>query len=407
MRLIGRAASFSTSAFLRVATAIVSLIALRVTHELLSAEDFTRYNVVLMIIAVSGALASPINRQFWANNNESSYVRSVFATIIVSALTILAAFAVLPGDSLSDGAPLLAGLAVLAYSIARDFERYTYGRTMFAKSFAMGLTIPFAFAIMELLAVAVLAMLSLPVLPLRIVLPAAFFALTVILLQSHWSVNAALATSLRTLPDLPSFTKQVYLSPTAAMTLTFYVILTMSTMAERMVVGAFGTGEANFASDYLLMASYAIAWQTLLSAAVDLARKHVYHANAWLPAAGKATVQLVAGIAALSLGLILALPVLKLIRLMPDAVELLDWATLITKATSIVCVQIAFIDSTQQGHLVGAIAFTTAIGLFALWPASAIVMNTERLPASFTTISMAIVLSVISLTLAYRRRSSK
>src|SRR5690606_22676527 len=77
----------------RLAAMGLSLIAVSATYRVLSARDFSLFNLAIFFIAISSALCQPINRVFWAGRSDENYpfssIGSLFVTVAIVSVGVV------------------------------------------------------------------------------------------------------------------------------------------------------------------------------------------------------------------------------------------------------------------------------------------------------------------------------
>lgn len=336
----------------RASAAAFALFSIKLTYDLLSARDFALLNYILFILAISTALASPMNRLFWAKNSHDNFVVAVYSSCTVFAIMtaiLLTAYGF--ANALELPLFILIGCFSVVYGMYKITERYIYGQIIFDRSLNVALSIPALFALLELSFVAIQYYLAWSSLSARLLGPAVFSVAAVLIVPAFRPYFLSLVGNLRGFTNSISIMIEHILSATGGKMLFFTIATTIAIMIDRLILGYFPIKNYAVSADYLLALSYAIAIQTFLNLLIDLGRKRIYQNMAWVEGAKSFASRVFMLVIPLAISLILVFPVLKFFSIIPASVSIYVWSVLILRAITSFTIIFAFTDSIQSGRI--------------------------------------------------------
>ncbi len=339
-------------AITRITTAVVGLVVMKQTYDLLSSDDFARFSLILFSIAVGSAIAAPINRFFWAHNSREVYAQSVLATWVIVFSVLLACNALnafnYPAKVLTF--PIIS-VAGCLYALSKVLERFTYGQILFEHNFARALLLPLAAALIELLVVSAMQMTKTSSLGLRFALPSVGFIAMMLVFSPTRVYLRTVLTQRKGAREEEGIVVREMRSTQGYSMIALTVLTTLAVMMDRMSLAYFPVRNAGFSADYLLVLSYAIAIQTLLSGSIDLARKHVYRNGDWVCGARVFTHRAFAFFTVTAIGAVAAFPGLQYFQFIPSSIDLALWAALVVRSITLLMLSFACLDYIQSGNV--------------------------------------------------------
>ncbi len=385
------------SVTIRILTAALGLLAVKLTHSTLTPAGFETFSLVLFALAVGASAAAPINRHFWAANSIPVFIDSVLWTWL-TIVVVLFCFSFVAATS--GGIAFVPAVAVVAigatYAFARTLERFVYGQVLFDVGFRQALLIPLLFAFVELIAVIVQWSFKSNSIYSRLLTPAVLFVFLFCLFKpSRFYLLKLISHGRQSLSNHLMIRNQLF-SSQGVTTILYGVFTTIVIMSDRFVLGITNKGDEQFHADYLLVLSYAIAVQSLLNASLDLARKHVFQNKTWVSGAilfSRKTMLFYFGSAIL---LFLVFPVLQWTGAIPKSISFLLWSALITRSIAVMVIAFSCLDYVQSGKIAKAfppliaMIFITAVFLWLL-----VEKNDDALAAIFL-INLAIAVSGVT-----------
>ena len=341
------AISTATLGTLRALTMAIAFGVVSLSYYVLSATDFALFNLLAFFLALGSSVSGPLNRAFWARDSLQNFGPASVSAAGITGLVVIV------GLLLTGGAgPFRVVLAVAggAYAIAKILERYGYGRLLVAQQSARAILPSIVFAGSEAAVVAGMWVASSRSLLLRVVLPTLLFFVTLALtslrtiLVQFWRAAKAPGASI-------AFAREHLISRMGARVLALGALATLAGMGERLLIRYMPLGNAKFSAAYLLVLSYSVAFQTLMSFLFDLARTNVFRDRSWQPQARRFTVLSVAVLAGIIGAAILAYPILTRLKLIPTEISQLLWAGLLMRSTALMLVLSFNVDRFQEGDL--------------------------------------------------------
>lgn len=337
--------------FFRLIAMTTTLGAVTLTYHVLSPANFAWFNLATFLIAIGSALASPINRSFWADQASANFGPATAATAAISVAAIVAGVA----TSIAIGRVPLALFgpfvcAASVYAVGKILERYGYGQFLIERRAALANLPIVVFALSELCAAGFIWALGADSVSLRLIFPGLLLLAVLLVSPLRPLLFQFLGAALRPRETLV-FARKHIVSLLGLRVAGYSVLLTASGMLERLLVTLFGLSEDRIAVAYLLALSYAIAFQTLAALLFDLARTHVFHDNSWQPEARKFSKSAVLALGVSTVAAIAVYPLLIWTGILPGLIEFTLWVGLLVRALAIVMVNQFNVDHFQRGRL--------------------------------------------------------
>jgi hypothetical protein len=349
-------ASLSSVLVLRAAQMLLMLAVAKVTHARLSADDFVLFNTVLFGMGIASACFSPSLRALWRAGGDRGVALHGGAVNVLVSIAVVSGV-VLLNRQLFALNPLPMALGVVAaaavYAAAKAVERMIYAFGFQRQQYRTGFGPSFVFGAAELAAAGLLAA---PVnLIARLLAPVAVFAAAV---GAGLLVRRPLL--LGRVPSILAGGHRLFraehLSRAGGLSILYTVLFTTAGMLERIYPGlihpAETGGNIERVTDYLLVLSYGLAFQSLLSISVDWARPRILSGGSPRPAAGR-TVVLTAGliVGAGALGCVVGYPLFRALHLTPSWVGPGLWSLVVARFTAQVLLYFCHVDLVVSGRL--------------------------------------------------------
>ncbi|MGV3485677.1 MAG: hypothetical protein ACO1RT_14770 [Planctomycetaceae bacterium] len=337
---------------IRIATAAMGLLALKLTHAMLMPSDFATFSLVLFSVAVGSSVASPINRHFWAHNSREMYVDAIFWTTVILSVVIAlfsAAYWIYCPVTLMS----LVGLvfAGVCYAFSKVIDRFTYGQVLLEGNISQALSVSLLTVGAELAAVSVMFRAGTESLILRLLCPVVLQLLLMALLPSNRALLRELTLGAKNAMTKYSIVGHRLAARQGLNTIALTVAITFAVMIDRLVIPYFPIGSRVESADYLLVLSYTIALQSLMNASIDLARKHVFRDQAWVIGAKGFAKKSILSLMGIGLVAIVVFPLLQFYGVIPETIECWLWAALIVRAVALLIVSYTCVDFVQIGQV--------------------------------------------------------
>lgn len=337
--------------FFRLAAMTMTLGAVTLTYHVLSPANFALFNLATFLIAVGSALASPVNRAFWADQASANFAPATAATAAISVAAIVAGVA----TSIAIGrAPLAFFMpfvcAASVYAVGKILTGYGYGQFLIERRAALANLPIVVFALGELCAAGLIWALGADSVSLRLIFPGLLLLAVLLVSPLRPFLFQFLGAALRPRATLV-FARKHIASLLGLRVAGYSILITASGMLERLLVTLFGLSEDRIAVAYLLALSYSVAFQTLAALIFDLARTHVFHDDSWQPEARKFSKSAALALGASTIAAIAVFPLLTWIGILPGLIEFTLWAGLLVRALAILMVNQFNVDHFQRGRL--------------------------------------------------------
>lgn len=349
----------------RALVALLALLAVLLSHRVLSPQDFTTFNLVLFCLAMGTAFAAPVNRAFWIDDPHQSFAPSAASTIALQYLVLLIGYLlpnVIGGVSWS---VTVVFLASAAYIFSRTIERFLYARTFSTGEVNVALGIMLIFSAGEAALLLGMFIFDLHSLAFRIAAPAAAFLTWMVLTRRSADVRSITA-KLYDARKLAQVTLSHLFKRPGPSILILTGLATAAGMIDRLVLAYVQIFPAELVADYLLCVSYALALQTMLNILFDVARRKVYSQNGWEEGSSAAAKLILVGIAVVFGGAASAFPILTAFSIIPSSVPWAFWIAMILRAATLLGCYICFVDKFQKGEVlpvIGAAGLTLSVSL--------------------------------------------
>ncbi|MBA3668738.1 MAG: hypothetical protein H0W71_01520 [Sphingomonas sp.] len=325
----------------------VTFAVLTLSYYVLTADDFALFNLLVFFFALGSALAAPLNRAFWAANSPENFGPASGATGAIVCVVVVGGL-IFTGPSSSIRLVLAAAGAI--YGVAKVLERYAYGRMLVAGESAWAVLPAIIFVSVEAGVVAAMWIFKSKSLLLRIIVPALLFltvaALTRLkpLLQDFWRALRDPRASLE-------FARSHLISHLGAQVIAIGGLATIAGMGERLLIKYLPLATPEASAAYLLVLSYAVAFQTLSSFLFDLSRARVFRDGSWQPQARRFSL-ISAGLLVAVIGAAgFAYPLLRFLHVIPDGITQLLWVALLMRSSCLTLILTLNVDKFQQGTL--------------------------------------------------------
>jgi hypothetical protein len=344
---------------LRAGQMLLMLAVLKLTHHALGAADFIIFNAALFALGIASAFMAPSLRALWRTGERDVALRGAAVNVLVSMTVVGVMF--LANRPLFATRPLPLALAVCGaaavYCGAKAVERtiYAYGFTQ--QDYTAGFSATFLFIAAEL-AVLLVAPLSHD-LGLRLVLPALLFAV-VLAARTGGITRARLRGAWGLLRHARGFARAEFANGRGVLAIAYIAIFTVAGMIERVYPSLLPPervlGQQRTLKDYLLVLAYGVAFQSLLSIAVDWARPRVVYADRIQPTARR-SVLVTAGLvaAACAGGCLVGYPVFHRIGMVPAWMGFGLWSLILLRFTAQIVLFLCQVDLVVFGRLARAI----------------------------------------------------
>lgn len=344
VQLAGPAAAIGLS---RAAAMALSLGAVTLTYYTLSPLHFTFFNLVMFFVAISSAVAAPLNRAFWSGDSAARYAPASLSSAAVSALVVGAG--ILLASTAGVAVRLFVAAAAILYAVARIVERYGYGKLLTAGSGSRSIRPILYFAIADLAVAAALWIAAYDSLPARIAIPPLAFLILVAGSGCRSLLSELMPTRERT-REAFRFARHQLASSTGLKVIALGAIATAAGAGDRLLAAHLHLESAQFAAAFLLAVSYGIALQTLTAFVFDISRMHVFHNGTWQPQARQFSLLCTGIVLGISVAALAAYPLLVAVRLLPDLVGPVLWAAILVRSASVTLVYILNVDHFQMGE---------------------------------------------------------
>ena len=337
---------------------VLTLVVLKLTYRVLSGPDFIVFNSVLFALGVASGCFAPSLRAVWRSTNRDTATQAGLVNVAISML-VASAF-LLFNRTLTASHGVVVALAVTAsaavYCGAKALERMIYAYGFVQHEYALAFGASSVFIVAEL--VVVMANPLGANLASRLLLPPILFLL-VCAAYARSNNRAALVRRTESLSAAQSFFRTEYLNKTAVTTVIYTVLFGITGMVERIYPSFFPAshlaGSGFIFKDYLLVLAYGVAFQSLVSIAVDWARPRIIYSNrvradatdnavytgAWVLGAGAA-------------GCLIGFWLFRSFRLIPEWVPVSLWSLILLRASGAVLIYLTQVDLVISGRLVRA-----------------------------------------------------
>lgn len=344
---------------LRFVQMLLTLVALKLTHQVLSAADFVVFNAVLFALAIASGAFAPSLRAVWRVSSRAVAVKAGAVNVLIG--TAIAVLFLLSNRTLFESHTFAVGLLVTTaagvYCAAKATERMVFAYGFMHHRFGLAYGVSFLFIAGEL--VATLAPGIRESLIARLLGPATAFWLCCIV-YAHLQRSPTEQEAKRPgLAAIAAFVKTEYATVTGMLTVVYSVLFAIFGMLERLyptfLSPAQKSGGAIPFSDYLLVLAYGVAFQSLLSIAVDWARPSIiFNGHIRRGASKHAALTVASVLAASAAGCVLGFVVFQYTRMLPRGTSFLLWSLILGRATAGVLLYLTQVDLVVQGHLVRA-----------------------------------------------------
>ncbi|MBW3654759.1 MAG: hypothetical protein KY444_01535, partial [Gemmatimonadetes bacterium] len=331
------------------------LAVLKVTHARLGAADFVLFNTVLFSLGVASAFFSPSLRAVWRTGDRQVAVDGATVNVVLSLVLVVGLF--LLNRTLFAVHSLFMAVAITAatalYVAAKAVERMIYAYGFQRQRYMAGFGASFLFGTAEL---ATAALPAAPVnLVLRLAAPVLVFGVGVAVGSRSFG-RVVLAEAAAGLGRARRLFRAEHLTRLGAMSVLYTVLFTVAGMLERIYPSLLSPaglqGDVEAVTDYLLILSYGVAFQSLLSITVDWARPRIVASGGVQPGASR-TVGLAAGViaAAGAAACVAGYPLFHELGLVPEWIGAWLWSLIIARFTAQVLLFLCHIDLVISGRL--------------------------------------------------------
>jgi hypothetical protein len=332
--------------FLRSASALLAVAAMKLTYENLNAKDFSVLSLILFVLAISTAIASPLNRQFWAHNSKVEFQSTTIATILIFILVYF-------GFSIFFEQLHFNRLYILfiLYCSLKIIERYIYGQLIFDYDIKTALPVTCIFVTFESIFCVYQYLSGSNNLAHRILIPTAMTAVVLFSASKYRIYMISIFLGFRNSKNIVNRSVREIFSRVGLKTLMIMTLSTLATMFDRAILMMADSSKQVLVADYLLTLSYTIAIQSFLNIILDVGRKQIYQKGAWLPGAKNYVMKNIAIVVALNLALMASFPLLQLVSIIPVSISAIIWLLLLARAAVNTIIGLAYVDSIQQGRI--------------------------------------------------------
>jgi hypothetical protein len=339
----------------RAAQMLLMLAVLKLTHRTLGASDFIVFNAVLFGIGLASACFSPSLRVLWRTGDPNVALQGGAANILISAVIVGGMFLlnrVLFSEHSLSGALLVTAAAVI-YAGCKAVERMIYAYGFTHRRYGAAFSAAYLFVVAELV---VSALASTPAsLATRLLVPALLF-LAVVEARTALFRTVTRNGAQAVISGAARLLRTEYLSRTGILTIGYTVIFTVAGMIERVYPSLLPpgrlAGEAGVIKDYLLVLAYGVAFQSLLSIAVDWARPRIMFEDRVQPRALRTTALTIGLIlAACVAGCVIGYPVFRTLGMVPRWFGPALWALILVRFTAQVILFLCQVDLVLTGRL--------------------------------------------------------
>lgn len=361
---------------LRGAQMLLAFLILRLTYFALSAADFVLFNTALFALGLASAGYAPSLRALWRRGDaataQTSAIVNVGLSALVALIVMLPAVARLRGMGFASLCPAVFGAMLYCGTRAVERTLYAYGFTR--RNYRVAFVAPGLFLLAEL---AVLMGTRSLALGSRLMVPSLLFAIMLLAIYRHQRPGP--------LGRVGHFFAGEYLNGTGLKTIGYTALFTICGIAERaypLLRGQAIVSTPDFKA-YLLLLSYGVAFQSLLSISVDWARPRLTLAQDNPSAVLVAALSMM--VASFGFAACVGYPLFVATGLLPEWIRWPLWSLVLlrfTAQTALFCCQV---DLVLSGRLVRAmVPWALLLGLqlmliphdlspAALWPVLEIV----------------------------------
>ena len=339
----------------RLFSAAMSLIALKLTYNVLDSADFGFFNFILFVLAISTAVASPINRLFWAENSEESFVGAVVFTTAIAFLAFFVIFfyTFINNNSIYGSIYMLP--AIFAYIFCKISERYIYGQVIFDQNILKAIPITIIMVCCEVLVTYFQYYFDSSSMYIRILLPSLLSMIVLLSISVYRNYLLTIFKGLFSTYAIFLYSKNAIICSVGIKIILLTVLSTFAVMLDRLILVMSPSTQQSNAADYLLALSYAIAIQSLFNVILDVGRKKVFQKMNWVPGARKFVCNGLSVIVISTAGLIILYPLLGYISVLPGSISLLVWITLLVRGSINSIINLSYLDSVQKGKIIDVI----------------------------------------------------
>jgi hypothetical protein len=331
---------------LRAASALLAVAAMKLTYENLDAKEFSLLSLILFILAISTAIASPMNRKFWAQNSKEELQNTTIATIFIFSLVFFV-FIIFSEELDFD----MLFICILFYCSLKIIERYIYGQLIFDFDIKTALPVTCIFVTFELVFCFYQYFTGSNSLTDRIFIPTFMTIFLLISVSKYRIYVISIFKGFRNSKNIISTSVREVFSRVGLKTLMIMTLSTLATMLDRAILMTADNSKQALVADYLLTLSYTIAIQSFLNIILDVGRKQIYQHSAWLPGAKNYVLKNIAIVIALNFGLIATFSLLKFVSIIPFSISAIIWLLLLTRTAVNTIIGLTYVDSMQQGKI--------------------------------------------------------
>lgn len=332
--------------FLRSASALLAVAAMKLTYENLDAKDFSVLSLIMFVLAISTAIASPLNRQFWAHNSKVEFQSTIIATLLIFSLVYLG-FGIFFEELYSN----ILYICAIAYCSLKILERYIYGQLIFDYDITTALPVTCIFVTFELIFCIYQFYSGSSSLTYRILIPTVMTGAVLFSFSKYRIYMLSIFLGFRNLKNIVNRSVREVCSRVGLKTLMIMTLSTLATMFDRAILMMADSSKQALVADYLLTLSYTIAIQSFLNIILDVGRKQIYQKGAWLRGAKNYVMKNIAIVVALNLGLMASFPLLQFVSIIPASISAIIWLMLLVRAAVNTIIGLTYVDSIQQGRI--------------------------------------------------------
>jgi len=324
-----------------------SIVALKLTYNVLSADQFVDFNFLLLCFSLSAVVTVPFSRKIWIENSNASAVSALLPGTLLVVLVYAAALSLVAATM---GRGYIGGqwifFLTLPYVIAKNIERSFYNIYVTRRSYYLGMTFSIFFLLLEIAAAVIGGAFPGNELAMRILLPSLFFPVFAYVISdirfAEFHPNKILSSIWEEVFSNGSYRVVfLYLLMVAVVMVDRYGLITFAN--RPLVASSVSTKDA------LLVVAYGISFSTFLQVLLDWYRSAAFlegepTQDAWREALKTCVIYLSLGSAA-----VISFPVLKMVGILPPQVGLFLWSMIILRFAVIGCIMIFTADLTLAG----------------------------------------------------------